>query len=673
MNGGANPSSTDFNGCNAINYAVQSNVPACANFLLERSNQTFMTGESKDNFDDVSDWEELVDYQSGMKYYHCKNTGKSLWMDEYELYQQSKQQQNRKESIALLETKRHDSFRDAPPCVKIEIEEKQPKGIQGRKDEVEHSMKDEFVYETPKKQSLNQRRNTKRSNKPSQSKFASIDDQSQQLLQDMISDSSSSTSTVKEDVSKDLDELSGDKVPSVNNRKLVSEKSFNQRLDSMQQQILEALQVQQRETLQKKENDSQNIKPHNENHNLLEISVKQKDEEILELRSRLKNLEAALGESEIMNQLASYDKVTLQRIDHAKQSVDTGTCTNICTQDAAQGDQDVNEIWIAQKDYNDIKRLLDRTEYQLKESKSSITNLENMQGRSREQINVLEGLLQEEKDAKIESIVLLEQVRAGIASEEDILQTLKEEKERSEANVKLLQQTLQGLEDEKRQLQSKNEEEQKLLQDKEELVQQLEKKIEEMNSSFHLQQEKTARKHHDEIQVLHSKYSGRIQKLERIAEEKTQERDNAVQERDLAFDQLSRMQKLIEEAKTLFASNERLHKSLHLEIEKRKSLHNKLEDIKGKIRVYVRLRPLSSSELERNCKEALTREDKRTCVLNSSGVQKEWEFDKVSPSFESQESFFEDARQLVCSAVDGFNVSIFCYGQVRIFVIFLKG
>ena len=142
MNGGANPSSTDLNGCSAIDYAVQSNVPACANFLLESSNQTLLAGESKDNSDDISEWEELVDYQSGMKYYHCRNTGKSLWMDEYELYQQSKQLQNRKESMALLETKRHDSFRDAPPCVEIKIQEAQPTGM--------HNLKDDFVYETPK-------------------------------------------------------------------------------------------------------------------------------------------------------------------------------------------------------------------------------------------------------------------------------------------------------------------------------------------------------------------------------------------------------------------------------------------------------------------------------------------------------------------------------------------
>jgi hypothetical protein len=37
----------------------------------------------------------------------------------------------------------------------------------------------------------------------------------------------------------------------------------------------------------------------------------------------------------------------------------------------------------------------------------------------------------------------------------------------------------------------------------------------------------------------------------------------------------------------------------------RKKLHNEMEDLKGKIRVYVRIRPFSYSERERGCQEAV--------------------------------------------------------------------
>lgn len=56
-----------------------------------------------------------------------------------------------------------------------------------------------------------------------------------------------------------------------------------------------------------------------------------------------------------------------------------------------------------------------------------------------------------------------------------------------------------------------------------------------------------------------------------------------------------RMANMIKEAKTLITANEKLHRSLQEEIDKRKILHNMIEDMKGRIRVYARIRPLSYS------------------------------------------------------------------------------
>jgi len=100
------------------------------------------------------------------------------------------------------------------------------------------------------------------------------------------------------------------------------------------------------------------------------------------------------------------------------------------------------------------------------------------------------------------------------------------------------------------------------------------------------------------------------------------ERDKAVdaseeaarKDRDTMI-QLDHMSAMTEEGKTLIAANEKLHKSLHLEIDKRKALYNKFEDQKGRIRVYVRIRPFSGSENSKSCTQALVKEDKRTCVI----------------------------------------------------------
>ncbi|KAG5183712.1 kinesin motor protein-like protein [Tribonema minus] len=105
------------------------------------------------------------------------------------------------------------------------------------------------------------------------------------------------------------------------------------------------------------------------------------------------------------------------------------------------------------------------------------------------------------------------------------------------------------------------------------------------------------------------------------------------------------------------------------ETERRKQLHNKVEDLKGKIRVYVRVRPLSSKEVERACAEAVASEGKQSVVVQDkkNGANRTWDFDQVWAGSElggnTQEAIFKDTGYLVTSAVDGYNVCIFAYGQ----------
>jgi Microtubule binding len=64
--------------------------------------------------------------------------------------------------------------------------------------------------------------------------------------------------------------------------------------------------------------------------------------------------------------------------------------------------------------------------------------------------------------------------------------------------------------------------------------------------------------------------------------------------------------KVKEEAEALKAENEKVKKDNEVlqlkfkeEQKKRKELHNNLEDLKGAIRLFCRIRPLSNTELER--------------------------------------------------------------------------
>ena len=189
--------------------------------------------------------------------------------------------------------------------------------------------------------------------------------------------------------------------------------------------------------------------------------------------------------------------------------------------------------------------------------------------------------------------------------------------------------------------------------------------------------------HQEELDVLLSKHQAETKKLEHRLQKSLHDRDKMESEKESAFEKceeaerkandaqlkLEQMSAMVNQAKILVAANETLHKTLHTEIDKRKQLHNKLEDLKGRIRVYVRVRPLNKKEISMNCEESLIKEDHRTCVMNpvnERGSPKSWEFDHCfsgGSNGNTQEDVFKDTKALITSAIDGFNVCIFCYGQ----------
>eukprot|EP00250_Pteridium_aquilinum_P014168 c21823_g1_i1 orf=2-1138(+) len=89
-----------------------------------------------------------------------------------------------------------------------------------------------------------------------------------------------------------------------------------------------------------------------------------------------------------------------------------------------------------------------------------------------------------------------------------------------------------------------------------------------------------------------------------------------------------------------------------------------MEDMKGKIRVFARWRPLSEKEKSENQKLVLTAPDEFTLEHPwKDDKPKQYQFDHVFDEYSTQEQIFEDTKYLVQSAIDGFNVCIFAYGQ----------
>lgn len=95
----------------------------------------------------------------------------------------------------------------------------------------------------------------------------------------------------------------------------------------------------------------------------------------------------------------------------------------------------------------------------------------------------------------------------------------------------------------------------------------------------------------------------------------------------------------------------------------RKKIHNAMEDMKGKIRVYCRVRPILKLEKDKGQTEAVSIPDELTISLNWKDKKREFSYDAVFQPGTSQEKVFEDTKHLIQSAVDGYNVCIFAYGQ----------
>lgn len=96
----------------------------------------------------------------------------------------------------------------------------------------------------------------------------------------------------------------------------------------------------------------------------------------------------------------------------------------------------------------------------------------------------------------------------------------------------------------------------------------------------------------------------------------------------------------------------------------RKRYHNQMQDMKGAIRVFARIRPQIAREKgEEMGVRKLDAFSLETDAKDKRSEAKTFNFDTVYDERSSQEDVFSDCRALIGSCVDGFNVTVFAYGQ----------
>ena len=87
----------------------------------------------------------------------------------------------------------------------------------------------------------------------------------------------------------------------------------------------------------------------------------------------------------------------------------------------------------------------------------------------------------------------------------------------------------------------------------------------------------------------------------------------------------------------------------------RRQLHNQLQELKGNIRIFTRVRPGEEPVM------LLGSDGEVDLCLNDA--EHSFKFDRAFTPQHTQEDVFAEVSQFVQSAVDGYNVSLFAYGQ----------
>ncbi|CAD6267589.1 unnamed protein product [Miscanthus lutarioriparius] len=104
----------------------------------------------------------------------------------------------------------------------------------------------------------------------------------------------------------------------------------------------------------------------------------------------------------------------------------------------------------------------------------------------------------------------------------------------------------------------------------------------------------------------------------------------------------------------------------HKVLEENRKLYNQIQDLKGNIRVYCRVRPFLPGQIS-SLSSVAGMEERTITIMTPTKYGKDgsksFTFNKVFGPAATQDEVFSDMQPLIRSVLDGFNVCIFAYGQ----------
>ncbi|PIA17526.1 kinesin-domain-containing protein [Coemansia reversa NRRL 1564] len=247
------------------------------------------------------------------------------------------------------------------------------------------------------------------------------------------------------------------------------------------------------------------------------------------------------------------------------------------------------------------------------------------------------------------------QVRLLRDEVEDSQRTLQSEKRRHEDELDEFQRShrreMEQVQEEQRQLRKRNIE--------------LEEDLDSTRATLQLKKDECA-----QLEATVSKQASEHIELEgncRSLRSKAEQLENIISEREI------RIAELDEDVASRSHTIEELEAKLRKEETLRRGLHNAIQELKGNIRVFCRVRPLGQADeaamlpirlptCEDNNEIELT-QTSENALGRSTSKTFPFKFDRVFESESTQEAVFEEVSQLIQSALDGYPVCIFAYGQ----------